>query len=152
MNPLELMTQGNVSMDQLIEQIKDPNMKMMAQMMAKQQAEKNRPALRTFTTDQPSLEVMRQDIRELIRVNKDLIQKRQSLELKHEQLKMLNATVASAMGACECWGQNMGCPSCQGQGRPGTQEVNQTAFSQLIAPFFQALMGQLEGMKQSKLP
>ena len=34
MNPLELMTQGNLSMEQLIDQIKDPQTKMMAQMMA----------------------------------------------------------------------------------------------------------------------
>lgn len=152
MNPLELMTNGNVSMDQLIEQIKDPNTKMLAQMMAKQQAEKSKPVPRMLPTGQPPLEVMRQDIKELIRVNKELIRQRQSLELKHEQLKMLNTTAASAVGACECWGKNPGCPVCQGQGRPGTQEVNQAAFGQLIAPFFQALMGQLDGVKQNGLP
>ena len=152
MNPLELMTQGNLSMEQLIDQIKDPQTKMMAQMMAKQQAEKKQPALLARPVNQPEVQTMRHDIQELIRVNKNLIQEQRTLRQQHEQLKSLNTTVASAMGACACWGQDAACPDCGGQGIPGTQAVNQAAFGQLIAPFFQTLMGQMESFKQQALP
>lgn len=152
MNPFELMSQGNLSMEQLIDQIKDPQTKMMAQMMAKQQAEKKQPALVARPVSQPEVQTMRHDIQELIRVNKNLIQEQRLLQQQHEQLKSLNTTVASAMGACACWGQNVACPDCGGQGIPGTQAVNQAAFGQLIAPFFQTLMGQMESFKQQALP
>ena len=152
MNPMELMAQGNLSMEQLIDQIKDPQTKMMAQMMAKRQTESSPPAQRNARTLPPAVEVMRQDIRELIRINKELIQKQQSLDRRYEQLRIQNATVASALGACVCWGQDAACPVCRGDGRPGTQDVNQEAFGELIAPFFQTLMGQLEAFKENAVP
>ena len=79
---------------------------------AKQQAEKKQPALLARPVNQPQVQTMRHDIQELIRVNKNLIQEQRTLQQQHEQLKSLNTTVASAMGACACWGQDAACPDC----------------------------------------
>ncbi|HEY6002861.1 MAG TPA: hypothetical protein VIV57_08285 [Anaeromyxobacter sp.] len=49
-----------------------------------------------------------------------------------------NDRAARALGACRCWGLNFDCPSCGGNGRPGTMEVDPAAFAQLVVPLLQA--------------
>lgn len=45
-----------------------------------------------------------------------------------------NAWVASAVGACGCWGTDLDCPACAGRGRPGALPVDPAAFTEIIAP------------------
>jgi hypothetical protein len=49
-----------------------------------------------------------------------------------------NDRAARALGACRCWGLNFECPSCGGNGRPGTMEVDPAAFAHLVVPLLQA--------------
>lgn len=49
-----------------------------------------------------------------------------------------NDRAARALGACRCWGLNLDCPSCGGQGRPGSLEVDPEAFAQVVVPLLQA--------------
>ncbi len=131
-------------MDQIIEQIKDPQTKMMAQLMAKQQKERTEsqpPETKKLNAPYPPAEKMRADIQELIRMNKALIQEFKVFKEQHEQLKKLNATVASALGACECWGNPL-CPICHGEGKPGNLEVHPVAFNRFAEPLFQKLIQQ----------
>lgn len=46
----------------------------------------------------------------------------------------LNRNFSSAVGACECWGEDDGCEACQGQGGPGWQPKEEETFALMIAP------------------
>jgi len=43
-----------------------------------------------------------------------------------------NAFVASALGACECWGNVASCSECGGRGRPGFVEPAGAAFEAIV--------------------
>jgi hypothetical protein len=45
-----------------------------------------------------------------------------------------NELVASAVGACGCWGSDVDCPSCGGRGCPGALPVDPAAFAAIVAP------------------
>lgn len=49
-----------------------------------------------------------------------------------------NARVASALGACRCWGRSAACPRCGGRGRPGALPVAPDAFVELVVPLLEA--------------
>jgi hypothetical protein len=59
---------------------------------------------------------------------------RQMLEL----MTARNALVASALGACTCWGADAGCAECQGEGAPGCYGPEPRAFETLVVPLFRA--------------
>ena len=46
----------------------------------------------------------------------------------------VNTVFSSAVGACECWGEDPNCRTCQGKGSPGFFEVNDQAFEQYVLP------------------
>ena len=46
----------------------------------------------------------------------------------------VNTVFSSAVGACECWGEDSGCTHCQGKGRPGYFQVNERAFREYVMP------------------
>jgi hypothetical protein len=46
-----------------------------------------------------------------------------------------NRLVASAVGACRCWGCDDACASCAGRGAPGWQPPHADAFALCVAPF-----------------
>jgi hypothetical protein len=45
-----------------------------------------------------------------------------------------NAWLATALGACGCWGSDPDCPACRGRGGPGTAPVDREAFAAVVAP------------------
>jgi hypothetical protein len=45
-----------------------------------------------------------------------------------------NAWLATAVGACTCWGFNTNCSICDGHGGPGTFPVERAAFAAVVAP------------------
>ncbi len=53
-------------------------------------------------------------------------------------LSRRNERVASALGACRCWGLSPDCPRCSGQGRPGALDVDPDAFVEVVLPLIEA--------------
>jgi len=70
--------------------------------------------------------------------------RKQARELKHlmdslyaevETLRTRNDTLAAALGACYlCFGEDLACPECGGQGGAGSQAPDAVAFRQYVAP------------------
>jgi hypothetical protein len=55
----------------------------------------------------------------------------------YEELLERNATLALALGACDCWGEVEDCDVCMGMGTPGWMTPNKQLFSKFIRPAFQ---------------
>ena len=52
-----------------------------------------------------------------------------------QELRIVNDTLASALGACPyCWGDDNQCPECGGQGCTGSMPVTLKLFDELVAP------------------
>lgn len=44
------------------------------------------------------------------------------------------ARLAQALGACECWGESLTCPTCGGRGAPGWKLPDRGEFEALVRP------------------
>ncbi len=53
-------------------------------------------------------------------------------------LSRRNEFLASALGACRCWGRSADCPHCGGRGRPGSFNVDESAFNEVVLPLIRA--------------
>lgn len=59
----------------------------------------------------------------------------EDLREENSTLHGLSETLARALGACErCWGQDVECAECDGDGDPGYFEPDRDLFHQLIVP------------------
>jgi hypothetical protein len=55
-------------------------------------------------------------------------------------LRHRNDALAAALGACYlCWGEDPGCPTCDGRGTPGWVSLDPHAYRRLIAPAVRTL-------------
>lgn len=45
-----------------------------------------------------------------------------------------NHAASSALGACQCWGENRRCNYCRGNGRPGWKRPDIDNFENLVVP------------------
>jgi hypothetical protein len=45
-----------------------------------------------------------------------------------------NVLLAAALGACECWGDNPGCPDCGGAGTAGWKPPDPELYVEYVAP------------------
>jgi hypothetical protein len=61
------------------------------------------------------------------------------LATHYEELLERNAAMASALGACECWGEVGNCEICLGAGKPGWVMPDRRLFSTLIGPALRVL-------------
>jgi hypothetical protein len=69
-----------------------------------------------------------------------LRQEVESLYGELEDLRARNDKLAAALGACYlCWGLDVDCPTCGGQGLPGTSSPDRRLFAQLVAPAIRRL-------------
>jgi hypothetical protein len=56
-------------------------------------------------------------------------------ELSHyEELVERNSVLAAALGACDCWGQHVSCPFCNGVGGPGWTLPDERLFASYVRP------------------
>jgi hypothetical protein len=56
-------------------------------------------------------------------------------ELSHyEELVDRNSVMAAALGACDCWGQYVSCPFCDGLGGPGWTLPDERLFASYVRP------------------
>lgn len=51
-----------------------------------------------------------------------------------EELTDHNLLLAAALGACDCWGADPGCPVCQGTGASGWTEPDPALFAVYVTP------------------
>lgn len=52
----------------------------------------------------------------------------------HERLSDHNLILATALGACECWGVDRGCPHCGGDGVSGWTTPDRSLFAEYVTP------------------
>jgi hypothetical protein len=52
----------------------------------------------------------------------------------YEELVDRNSVLAAALGACDCWGQHVSCPFCNGIGGPGWILPDERLFASYIRP------------------
>jgi hypothetical protein len=52
----------------------------------------------------------------------------------YEELVNRNSILAAALGACDCWGQNVDCPVCDGVGGPGWAVPDDQLFASYVRP------------------
>jgi hypothetical protein len=58
----------------------------------------------------------------------------------YEELVERNGILAAALGACECWGQYLECPECEGVGGPGWVLPDERFFASYVHPAVTAAM------------
>jgi len=56
-----------------------------------------------------------------------------------DELADRNLTLAAALGACDCWGQDDGCPVCEGVGGPGWLPPDRQLFAAYVYPAMRAI-------------
>lgn len=56
-----------------------------------------------------------------------------------EELADRNLSLAAALGACDCWGQEDGCPVCDGIGGPGWLPPDRQLFAAYVYPAMRAV-------------
>lgn len=52
----------------------------------------------------------------------------------HEAMQDRVVLLAAALGACDCWGHDAGCPSCSGRGSPGWVAPDPQLYQEFVAP------------------
>jgi hypothetical protein len=140
------------SVQQMAEQSTDPMKRMLAQMaLSKMQDSKSSTSERPGAASGNSPKMVR-DIQQLIQMNRDLMQSVRTHQTQQQQLAEHNQIIASALGACFCWGFDAECPHCQGKGIAGTQTVNTQLFERLVLPFFQRLVALPESKTDGEQP
>ncbi|MBK7854435.1 MAG: hypothetical protein IPJ79_05570 [Bacteroidetes bacterium] len=126
----------NDYLSNLLGQIKNPEMKNVLQMMIEQQKQKAKNASRfPAITKEKAINDVKQCLEKIKGLREDVIQLNGRL---HEMLD-LQATIASALGACNCYGLNPFCDNCYGSGKPGTKPLNEEAFNTFVYPLIQKL-------------
>jgi hypothetical protein len=63
-----------------------------------------------------------------------LVLDEESLAARHDGLVERNIALASALGACDCWGDRPGCPICDGDGAPGWLPPDPHLFATYVLP------------------
>jgi hypothetical protein len=123
----------------LLNEISNPALrnlfKMILQSPQTQPEEKND----SLTAGRNTLNKTVEDVKHLLEINKAT--KIVLTELKIENEKMIERyrTLTSALGACECLGEDVICPICNGKGTPGSLLVNENAFNKYVYPLIQRI-------------
>lgn len=105
----------------------DPKMQMLAQLIANNHNSGDKAKSGTIAK-------LKNKVRLLFnRVKKLEVQKKHLLKYIDFFLDV-NAAFSSAVGACECWGEDPECEKCGGEGLPGHFKVNEEAFNTYIKP------------------
>jgi hypothetical protein len=58
----------------------------------------------------------------------------ESSAARYEELAERNVALASALGACDCWGESADCPICDGDGAPGWLPPDVELFATYVRP------------------
>jgi hypothetical protein len=63
-----------------------------------------------------------------------LVLDEESWSARYTDLVDRNLTLAAALGACDCWGENVDCETCAGDGRPGWLPPEPGLFAKYVKP------------------
>jgi hypothetical protein len=58
---------------------------------------------------------------------------------REHELEARNRVLATALGACDCWGEEIDCPVCDGEGAPGWLLPEPRLFAAYVRPGLRAL-------------
>jgi hypothetical protein len=58
----------------------------------------------------------------------------ESASARYDELVERNIALASALGACDCWGEQADCPICDGEGGPGWLPPDGQLFARYVRP------------------
>jgi hypothetical protein len=58
--------------------------------------------------------------------------------VRYEDLLDRNSALAAALGACDCWGEQLGCRYCGGAGQPGWVPPDRQLFVSYVYPAMRA--------------
>lgn len=105
----------------------DPKMQMLAQLLANQQNSNEKSGSGTTAK-------LRHKVKGLIiKIKRLEVQKKRLLKYIDYFLDV-NVAFSSAVGACECWGEDGECEKCKGEGSPGYFSSDPQAFDTYIKP------------------
>ncbi len=120
----------------------DPTIGLIAKYMAQRQAEERESKSSDEEEDElelaecsDKLDRTHEQSVERARALRELRRNVESMYAELEVLRDRNDSLAEALGACYlCWGQDVQCPVCLGNGQPGYFEPDRELFAQLIKP------------------
>lgn len=129
----QAMTGGAAGMHALrdaLAQHEDPRMRMLAEWAAQQQQQQPEEADPASQATRPEVLTHRS-----MEERKRLLRKTKSLAVKLERQREISDTLAAALGACYlCWGDDLTCEQCLGQGNAGWREPDADLFLEYVAP------------------
>jgi len=104
------------------------------QQQEQKEEQKEMPASRRITLNKAV-----EDVKHLLGINKAMKIALNELKAENEKMVERYRTLTKALGACECLGENVICPICNGKGTPGNFLIDETAFNKYVYPLIQKL-------------
>jgi hypothetical protein len=95
--------------------------------------------MRSAHEDSATTDEITEDVDDDSRMLSDLRERIQNLLVELRGLREQNNLLARALGACECWGQNLECRNCGGQGVPGSSLPNKALVCEYVVPAIRVL-------------
>lgn len=96
----------------------------------KKQQDLNKEIIRRLRIQNNKLQERRDSLRELLKQVK--INRNQLLN-RLENLRKLNRSLSDALGSCRiCWGEDVNCPHCKGNGVPGWRAINRPCYNKYV--------------------
>lgn len=128
----------------------DPTTALLAQMIANQSA--NQAEEKESEANNEKDEILPRKLKQLTTTCRQLQQGYEALQTEVEEFRFRNDTLAAALGACYlCWGENITCENCVGQGTAGYFAIDAPAFSEFIAPALRAFKNQAQPQAEPQL-
>jgi len=114
----------------------DPKMQMLAQLIANNQNTDDKKNSGSLAKLKKKAQLLFNKVKKLELQKKHL--------LKYIDFFLdVNASFSSAVGACECWGEDAECEKCHGKGLPGHFARNEEAFNTYIKPSLEEKVKQI---------
>ena len=131
---------SNEQLNLMLDKIENPAMRSLFEMMMNQRQEVKQENNYQGITREKAINDVKLCLEKIKNLKEDV------LELHNRLNEMLNfqTTIAGALGACHCFGENPNCESCFGKGIPGNYVINETAFQKYVYPFIQKLTNNVE--------
>jgi hypothetical protein len=118
----------------------DPNVRLVAQYLAQQQAKANQALSEEDGPDHTPRRHGRPSKTEQAHVVHRLRRRMKDMALEIEELRERNDALAAALGVCYlCWGEDPDCEVCDGAGQSGYRAPDRAMFIKWVAPTLRKL-------------
>ena len=74
----------------------------------------------------------------------DIVNQMRDALAEFVQMRERNSALAAALGACDCWGLNLDCEICCGEGKSGWAVPDKELFSLFVAPVLNTVRQELK--------